>query len=1118
MLVRRGKSKHMYRGVDVKLWRSNQLRLLAFLFAICVASDALAQSADVASKFPKLQFRKWSGDLNVPDPVAVSVDNQGRVYASQTRRRKIQDLDIRQHKEWIPNDLSMRSVDDKRKFFKGVLAIDGDQDVQASHVKDWNKDGNFDWRDLTVVSEAIYRLVDSDNDGTADEITTFAEKFDSEVTGVAAGVMAYDGEVYATVAPDVWKLRDQNEDGVSESRDVLATGFGLHIAYGGHDMHGLTVGPDGKIYWSIGDKGIHVTSKEGKVFHYPHEGGVMRCNPDGSDFEVFAHGLRNVQEVAFDQYGNMFGVDNDSDRPGEKERFVYIVNQMDAGWRCYYQYRKDEYNPWTDEKLWELPGENHPAYIVPPIQHYVDGPAGFKFNPGTALSPKYKDFFFLTGAPEGKQFAFRTERDGDSFRMKDAHKIGEGVAIVGLAFGPDGGLYGADWDGGYPLDEKGSVIRIDVSQDERHPARDATQEILSGGLSGETAKRLLTLLSHEDMRVRQMAQFELVKQEKAGQLAAVAGDNSQVVVARLHALWGLGQLARQGDVLARDTISLQLADDNLWVRGQAAKTFGELSKVASAPLVKLLDDKEAYVRTLAGLALARHPTEKAVKPLLEQADKLEKSSHYLRHSIATALGACATSEQLVAEATAKSEMRRMCCVLALRHQASPTVAAYLQDPSEWIATEAARAIHDGDGIADARTKLSLALNQRENSSEAFFLRSLNACFLLGNSEAIQQLLTFLSADHATEQKIQVLEAIKAWENPSPLDRVEGSYRHQLASTQRDEFPVAKLESVVEGLAASSESKLRESALRVASTYSIELSMDSLKAIVLDENADEGIRLQALSQIDSQIEDLFATIDKSESTALRLRALELRTESNDSDALLQQMQAILIGDGTAEAKQKVIETLVASDNAESLDLLEQLGKQLADGTLDKRLALDVYAGLQGNVERRSSFSEILKQIDDAVEEQTPKAKFRFSATGGNVARGKKLFTTHQQAQCARCHRIGQSGSEIGPELTKISTKRKAKHLLQSIIEPSAEIEPKYQSQILLLDSDEVMKGVIQSQEDGVTVVADSEGKLREIRTDEIVATNKQKVSLMPDMSEILSPAEVRDLVAYLESLK
>ena len=88
-------------------------------------------------------------------------------------------------------------------------------------------------------------------------------------------------------------------------------GFGVHAAFDGHDLHGLTVGPT-KLYFSVSDNGFSVRTLEGRLLHHPNTGGVL-CNWDGSGLEVFATGLRNVQELAFDDFGNLFSVDNDGD-------------------------------------------------------------------------------------------------------------------------------------------------------------------------------------------------------------------------------------------------------------------------------------------------------------------------------------------------------------------------------------------------------------------------------------------------------------------------------------------------------------------------------------------------------------------------------------------------------------------------------------------------------------------------------------------------------------------------------------------------------------------------------------------------------------------------------------
>ncbi len=132
-----------------------------FTIAFCIAQEQTSSQNQISQNqsshadhdaHPRLEFRKWSGTINVPDPVAVSVDPQGVVYATQTKRRGIQDLDIRSHSEWIPDDVGLQSIAQKSEFFKRVLAIGGDDNEQSNQIHlsckyaHWNYSASFSQR------------------------------------------------------------------------------------------------------------------------------------------------------------------------------------------------------------------------------------------------------------------------------------------------------------------------------------------------------------------------------------------------------------------------------------------------------------------------------------------------------------------------------------------------------------------------------------------------------------------------------------------------------------------------------------------------------------------------------------------------------------------------------------------------------------------------------------------------------------------------------------------------------------------------------------------------------------------------------------------------------------
>ena len=297
----------------------------------------------------------------IANPVSFAFDNTGRVFVCETFRQKANKgvEDNRKHGEWLNDDLAATSVADRLAYIKKHRPDQG-----AGYA---------------VEQDRIRLIEDRDGDGVADQSTVYADGFRDILTGTGAGVLAHKGNVYYTCIPDLWKLRDTNNDGVADEREKLSTGYGVKFAFRGHDMHGLVIGPDGRLYWSIGDRGLNVTTKEGKHLYNPDSGAVLRSELDGSNTEIFCTGLRNPQELAFDDYGNLFTVDNNSDS-GDKARLYHLVQGGDYGWRMYYQYLPDR-GPWNREKLWGLAADNLSQSVIPPIAHITDGPVGSRRVP-----------------------------------------------------------------------------------------------------------------------------------------------------------------------------------------------------------------------------------------------------------------------------------------------------------------------------------------------------------------------------------------------------------------------------------------------------------------------------------------------------------------------------------------------------------------------------------------------------------------------------------------------------------------------------------------------------------------------------------------------------------------
>jgi len=1087
------------------------LRLIALLLSAGLCDGA------------ELKPFKWSGELNVPDPTSCTLDEAGNVYVATTTRRKAADLDIREHAVWIPDDVALTTPEEKLAFYQRELAP-GKMKAPRGGLKDHNKDGSIDWKDLTFHKEAIYKLSDTDHDGVADKMTMFAEGFNSPVSGIAAGVLYHDGWVYVTAIPDVWRLKDTDGDGVADVKELIATGFGGHIAYAGHDMHGLRLGPDGRIYWTVGDKGGVVTSKEGRRFHFPHRGAVLRCEPDGTNFEVFAHGIRNTQEIAFDDFGNAIGVDNDGDQPKERERLMYLLEGSDSGWRNQHQYQKTE-SRWMKENMWMPKGQpDQPLFITPPIANYSDGPAGFLHEPGHALDGDLRGHFLLDQFPKGTMDAFTLEPEHDSFRQVNLRTVNNGIMGIGMTWGVDGKAYFADWIGGYPLDGKGAIWRFDVA-----PNIDKTsEEFLSKPFATPVPREeLLGLLGHRDQRVRVNASIRLDRLGAWADMLAVALKAGSPRFARIHAIWGYGMGVRHGKV-ADVTAALALLDDaDAEIRVQAMKVLSEAkpNPTISDKVAAQLAQKELRVRTQAGITLAKLGGKVPFESFLQDAEA-DLRLPWLRHGLVSGLAGTQGAEALLAKAQAAAGAEATFATLALARQKSPLLGNLLSHANPEVVDEVARAIHDDEGIAAAQEALARSFGRPALPFQAA-RRALNANLRQGDIPAATRLLEWtLRQPSGAPLKVDALNALLLFDEPPRLDLVDGTAK---TYPPRDKGAIAAtLRSRQDDLLSLQAPAERAAALSLLVKYELDLPFPVLLALAEDLKAAPTVRLQTLRLLGRKSIEPEAILRTLRSATGEGNPSEVRIEAlgqlfvRDLDVALEAARAIIDSKSAKlPEKQAVVADLAGRSEPAAQKLLRELSDRLAARKLDAGLRLDVYAlaKASGSPEVAASLRKYLAGgPKGAPKLASPDLPYELLTEGGDAARGKALVNGHLGANCIACHRVdSDEGSEVGPMLRQVGAQRTKEEIAESLVEPSAQIVAGFGIETIVLKDGTTVAGSVTKENAKSLDLRLPDGKTRKIDVASI-ASRTPPVSVMPPMLGILTPTEIRDVVAYLSGLK
>jgi quinoprotein glucose dehydrogenase len=1060
-------------------------------------------------KHPGYVGHTWVGYPHVENPASLDIDPLGRIFVAEAHRFNKGVPDLRSNRHFVRDDFKSRTVGDRLEMYRKY---------QAKKSMDW----------YTQYPERLIRLQDLDGNGVADQRSLFSDAFDEPLDGIGFSVLAERDFLYFTCIPALRKLSDTDDDGVADTNEKIVDGFGVRVSFTGHDLHGIIRGPDGRLYFTVGDRGYHVTDENGQVHEASGRGAVFRCDSDGSNFEVYGLGLRNPQELAFDDNGNLFTFDNNGDI-GDKARVVYVLDNADSGWdmshQSPHQYVRDldwgdfhlRKSVWVGEKMFDKHNLEGPQWHYPPVGLRGNGPSGVTRLTGLSVPDDLRGAFILTdyrgAATKSETLAIKLLQSGSGFKITETKSIVQGLAASDVEHGYDGNLYFADYGGGWSTNTNGSIQVLRPVDEEAKRAGSETARMFAKGFSTRSAPELKTLLGHPDQRVRQASQFALV--EKGETTVAlfdeILADPDASSLAGLHALWGLGQLYRSGTITAGPSVLSAATNPDSEIRANTARVIGDSNlSEGRSQLLELLKDSSPRVSSLAAIALGRicpqGDTEAVGALLAIVADNTAGNFEVTqRHSLLSGLSRVATPELIAGLTDSESIEQRLMAVLLLRRWEHENLGLFLSDSAEVVRLEVIRAIYDTKVMDSPAGDQLLGL---EVSDFPFYLqaRLVGASFRKGSLEAVAKLGEIVG-DPKLDQEIRVfaLQALMRWSLPLDTDPVLGHYRPTTPSSLNLQEISAKIGPGMKILLEKEKDPKLASLLSIfAQKVGLSLDSGTLRKQVVDQKLDPEVRvanlLGLMDKEDKEDDLLLLKLLKDENEAVRAASFgHLLVRGLDSGFVLS-LKALK--EDKLPVARAVLAGLIRQDPTQVIELWRN--RELA---VRPELWLDLYLALSRTVDPDS------KQVAATYAAGDPGRIHALSLVGGDPLEGEKVF--RNQGACLQCHKIASEGGVQGPELSLVGDRLDSSKLLESLVNPSAEITPGYGLSNVSLVSGTSLIGRIPEKKEGVITVISPDGKSTMVREDQVKSVSPP-VSAMPPLGLTLPPADLRNLIEYLKT--
>ncbi len=1001
-----------------------KLRILS-IFAALLAGIAHAQvpldkMQATFTTSPGLETKLWGGEPGFVNPTCMDIDHLGRV--------------------WIVESVNYRTI------------------LRKQPLRDPKGD----------------RILILEGAGKMDKVSVFyqAPEIHSPL-GIA--VLPYaDGKgvkVYVAQTPNIWVFVDKDGDNNADGPPtVLLTGFkGLDHDHG---VHGLLIGPDNKLYFTVGDQGVSkLKSSDGKGPEYNtnttdcRAATVWRCDLDGKNLQLLAHNFRNNYEPAVDSFGTVFLSDNDDDGQ-QQTRICYVMKGGDYGY-----HRTPKTSHWNEE---------HPGIVHKILRTYFGSPTGICVYEGQLLLSRYRGSLLHTDAGPRHLRSYMLKAKGAAYSVEQENLIQSTDTWFrpsDVCVAPDGSVFVADWYdpgvGGHNMGDikMGRIYRLappGIGSSVPKIELDSDSGIITALASGNLAVRALAMAKIQEMG------FE---KAYAGVLhPALKQDKDRLLRAR--ALW---QLARFGNF---KHVHQALSDADPDFRVLALRITSDFFQQSPIDLPEeyqknIVDDPSAAVRREALLLLQKVDPVKAGPMIHALAAKYDGIDRFYLSAIGIAVGHHDPQrrEILLADFEKHHPGWNQAIAGMLWELRPPNVGKLLEKR-----------------LGDA----SLPSAQRS------------------------QIVDILALSLDAKGALLLVKALAIEKDATVRGQIVFELRQNLGGRWKDLRGAPELIGTVSSLMNRNEDKADGLALIAAAE--LKAFAPKVIAIVQDEKAPAQLRVAAVQAL---------AAFKTPETQGVLGAILANYKSQPETLVLEALQTL--GKLGTDGSTNILRTIVLNNEPSRLFRQTAVAGLASSKTGSEMLLKDYEAkliagDLTADLSRllRNSQFPATKTKATAVLPAPPKFDPKnlpsipaLLTRKGNVEKGRLVMqaSLKNNAACLKCHAVLGEGGKVGPDLSVIGSKVSKENLLESILYPSRAIADQYMTYLIETKDGRTIVSVIAEETPTKIVVLDVNANQFVIETKNLEGKTKTGKSIMPeDLTTYLSEDELIDLVEYMYSLK